>query len=383
MLKFLNYRWLCYYSRQLYNIMPGTERERLFDRVALENEARVPNRPLGGISDFVVGDFPALLRDVSSGEKHIATVSRVVGERLLAGKDYLQPMVEGKIDTPSLKLARLDLLILESGIFQLGGEPPASLSTLVELVSQDLGMPPSPTYEDMVLTNPRGDIRTFTKGYAGRSEADFWIGHARIEDILEKNSQDITALLENDQNQVVGGAIEIITQVRERFHLAKKITAQIGFLMPKEHFTGEGFRRFVMPHPVRGLEGPSGAHSAQVPINEALIAGEKVPQHARQRVHNKLVYFPQKSQSTLLTMYDRADQGVSLRQLVMANHNFPEVVTAFNSMVDGLVNFRKMHLMVVAHQLPDVFSGKGPGTSGEGNVQEFLQRFINNDMKIY
>ncbi|TAH36146.1 MAG: hypothetical protein EYC62_03345 [Alphaproteobacteria bacterium] len=149
-------------------------------------------RPLGPLSDFVVEELPNRLSAIRFAQSKSAQQTGPFGlgqqgdsteklaadiEGLIAGKQFHVPHAK-------TNLARLDLMMLEAGLRAIGTVPGAGLQTLIDDASRETGQQPILSYQDIIIDNPPGDLRTFTTGVIGKQEADFYRGHQMIESCL-------------------------------------------------------------------------------------------------------------------------------------------------------------------------------------------------------
>jgi len=156
-------------------------------------QPREKNRPLGPLSDYVVEEFPADLkrfqefRDDLKGKPTRALgidIIKVEKDRLMIGIERLIASRPIKFHQSEFGVARLDVMMLEAGLRAHGINSGSLLMCFVQYLSNETGQKPILSYQDIILHNPPGDMRTFTDGACGKQEADFYIGHQMIESCL-------------------------------------------------------------------------------------------------------------------------------------------------------------------------------------------------------
>lgn len=135
-------------------------------------QSREKIRPLGALSDYVADQFSDDLNNVQGAPQLAQKIDRII-----SGCRFQVPKSE-------LGVARLDVMMLEAGLRAHGAKCGSFLENLVRCFSNETGQKPILSYQDIILYNPPGDIRTFTDGACGKQEADFYIGHQMIESCL-------------------------------------------------------------------------------------------------------------------------------------------------------------------------------------------------------
>src|SRR5437588_12044422 len=137
----------------------------LFDYDHPENEARIPNRPLRTVSDFVIEQMPGRLAEIRVGTGDIHSLVHDT-ELMIAGLRHTAPE-RMLVDAQAWYLAAFDLKLLEAGIAQsarllhANAQPPDILVAMVNAFANGTDQPPTLTYEELVLINPLRDRRTF------------------------------------------------------------------------------------------------------------------------------------------------------------------------------------------------------------------------------
>ena len=249
-------------------------------------------RPLEAVSDFVIEAFPEMLELsphvlVEQSKKLLASLSQEVVSRTTSS------------GWPSV--ASLDVKMFEAGIVHSGLTPPPRLTELVDQLSA--GETPALTYEELVLANPAGDLRRFTRGTVGETEKAFYREHYFIEECLERAILKVRSAVEEllpnmvlAHDPDVPAATQAHTGVEDDLLLVIASTAKLG-QMPEGHF--EVFRKYLNSNPLRNLKGPSGAFTARIPLLELLFRGNELPVEYTRYLETNWQYFPRQGRVEL------------------------------------------------------------------------------------
>lgn len=348
----------------------------LFRPVPLEEMERQPFRPADSLSNFVVEELPNLLNKVRAGQEDISVVAwraeALATAQLLRVEHFAR---QGEVQ--KLLVARLDILMLEAAILKSGGVAGPTLSRLVDKLAGITNRPAGLTYEDVVINNPEQDIRTFSNGLMGNSEADFYNGHRYIEESLEPSVRDLQAVLTNENTVSTEVVIEVLEQVYASFKTLIAYTGTISKKMPEAHFRG-GFRMYLTKLEQRGLRGPSGAFTARIPLIEYMLMGETLAQSDRDYQIEELQYFPLTHQAKLVEALHEAMAGTSVRQLLIRRGSPEQGMQLLQKMSEIFRFFRVQHLEAVKKHIPEVFEGTAEGTGGY-DARIFLKERIERD----
>jgi hypothetical protein len=346
----------------------------LFNDEHINGEDRIPHRPLGALSTFVVEELPQRLSDIRNG----TSVGRLQREALLLATDAqrnIQAVLNG--DLAYRDLAALDAKMLESAIIHSGGTIPNGLSGMVDILSSASGNLPALTYEDVILVNPIKDRRTFTAGPVGHSEADFYEGHRQIEQIMDTvvgHTVLSIKTLEDKGSHGIDKATEHVIEASGKFNAILGYMDAIGIHMNREHFAE--FRTYFQTHPSRNIKGPSGAFSGTIPAVDILMAGTSLDSEHKKYIEDNFSYFPRASRREIMQAARIAGQRQSVHDLAISfeNDSLYDAATEFSH---NLRKFRGKHFRGVAHQIPGAIKGNTAGTGGETDVSTFLRKRIN------
>ena len=347
-----------------------TERS-LFNYGRQVNRVRIPNRPLGEMSDFIVEQMPARLAEIRGGTGDINSLAHEA-ESMIA--DLSQTTLDQNLfDVQAL--AAFDMKLMEAGIVQSGGMPPENLVTTVNAFANATDQLPTVTYEDLVLINPPQDRRTFTNGRAGQSEADFYEGHRIIESYMDEVLRRFRWAIYFLSEQGKGGVDKANSALQKslaQLHSILKYVETIGMDMNRDDFTL--FRRYFQTHPIRQTKGASGAFSTSIPTADLLLGGENLAEDHLGYLHQNMPYFPRKGRKEINQALRIVQTGLTLNSLYQAIGKPEELGAILKELSHTMRIFRGKHYKAVEHQLPKVVTGEEVGTSGE--TGEFLRRRI-------
>lgn len=282
----------------------------LFSGKPVERNVGVQQRPLGTVSDFVVKTLPSRLEQIRAGKLDVQALIDEV-ERLVEGSVYETQQLA---DT---RVARLDVLMLESSIVHSGGTPGLNLRTLADLLTDSTVQPPAMTYEDIIVNNPPDDPRTFTHGGVGSAEAAFYLGHQLIEGELERAIEKMRQLFVLHSPEVSahpGDVVALLQAIVQHINIVTEYTHVLGQKMDPGAFLI--FRQYLATNEQRNAKGPSGAFTARVPLLEVLFAGETLPEEFFRYLESNRIYFPVAGQLALLSAIAGVHRGETLTQLL-------------------------------------------------------------------
>lgn len=355
-----------------------------------EHVARIEQRPLGYLSHFVVEELPSRLAEVrESASVGSLIILRDYLEGYMENFDYGILIKDGKLSPDTLSLARLDLLMLDSGIahssrlLQKSGilaspiTPGPKFQKVLEKIVSLSGMPAHITYEDIVLNNPTLDKRVFTPGKVGESESDFYEGHLLIEKEMEKSLDHLKFVFDKSKTQPNSDLIfQHLAESQKGLRFLVEYTGRIGRDMPVSDFVY--FRDYLQTHPVNGLSGPSGQFTARVPLAEVLLAGDKLGKSYQDYFQKYRQYFPVSGMKQIDHYLKKSIEEGSIVTKLMANKPTKEVRDVLDTNLNLILNFRVAHLRSTQKQLLNTISGPIEGTSGVNDSESFLRNRINN-----
>lgn len=283
-------------------------------------------RPIVGLSDYVVEKMPIALATTGINSSEVAALERKVYDRDVG------------------PLARLDCKMLEMALVQSRLPVPDWLTKLVNELSAD--RPRGLLYEEIVLANPEEDMRTFTAGKVGETEAAFYYAHVLIENVLDS----VLKKLRDGAEALCADSIE--GALNATIALTGALTQ-----MTKGHF--KSFRPYLASHPVRDTKGPSGLFSPG--MVELQLRSGFVPPGFLDFLHTNLVYYPVQAWPKI----QRALHELEVNMVNMQkNPNLTKALHVFWQ------RWRKVHLATTIHQVPEMTEGTG----GEADPITFLKK---------
>lgn len=350
----------------------------LFRPIPVEAMTRVPTRPLGKFSDFVVMNLPDSLTAIREGTANPSALNEL---REGLTEELTSDIITRAISTPaSADLALLDLLIMDNALVRTT-QPNPKLTALIESFAAANGRPPVITYEDLILINPlTTDCRINTEGEIGAAERDFYIAHREIEEDLDVLIDTSKVAIERLKREGPNAVIDVATMIHSAGLKWVEINAYmtlLGEVMSTEHFST--FRPYFLEHPTRTrpdgrkYKGPSGAFTASIPVFEILFAGEKMNPEQFNYFRDNEVYFPRKGQRDIQEALEYLGDGLTLTQLASSLDNPPILVEELAKLDYYLNQFRGKHYAGVRRQIPGAIEGNVSGSAGETDVGRFLR----------
>ncbi len=330
---------------------------------------RIPVRPLGFFSDFVVGQLPEYLEQLHSGE----ISHQLARDSIESLAEELSLCTGQQMDTLAYDIGRLGVMMAYVGLAHSGVKIGEKFSRLVEYFSQeDL---PALTYEDIIMHNPSDDPRTFTHGKAGSDEASFYKLHKD---------------LEKPMGPLVDAVREFVQQgPKSSFVRIQQNMQALGILFANTKSSGMGmahfdeFRGYLNGIPGEMLGptliqeehgGPSGTFSPTVHELDLLVCGIRGDSELAEYVVNNRKYFPSASRRFLDGAIALVRNGKSLMDYVRESGDDPQLVILVKSLLQPLLNFRSAHLGAVKRQVPALFKDEtAAGTGGIASSVPFLR----------
>jgi len=319
-------------------------------------------RPLGAFSDFVVDELPAVLKNTPH--------QLPAGCLKLLHPDMGRWEISERFGEKDRLVAALDLKIAELAIVHSQLPVPQLLCRLVEAYSTGL---PMLLYEEIILANPVSDMRTFTCGGVGKTEAMFYYYHAvcelHLSAVILAVQDALSAHLVHHENLVL-----VASKLKDIEHDLDIVLARMNELgdMTKGYFAA--FRGYLSTHPTRGLKGPSGAFSPGFALLEVLLRGDTLPdEYGKYLVANR-EYFPQQGEPIAEALHTTKTCG-SLKTIADA-----AACPALTERVDVIArffnDFRQIHLKSLHKQIPEAVCDEVAGTGGEAKPGTFLRQRI-------
>lgn len=338
-----------------------------------EGEYRIPNRPLGPVSNFVVEQLPVVLERIRADRTSASDLIEQVDSLIT-----ILPFgtVRRALTSPyQCDLASLDLKMLEAGIVHSNLIPGSSLIRLVDEFSEATDQPPGLTYEEIVMINPLSDRRIFTRGEVGKTEARFYQAHR----IIEEHLASVTEVVRAGIFSLVDGQSDTEEVAKSLVDVQRDIRSVVGYthslgLQNREHFSE--FRMYLNSHPLRGTKGPSGAFTAGVPTLELLLAGNVLPEAYMGYLQENYQYFPRQGRKEIDEARALVQKGLTLVSLSQRFGNPPALENCVRDFSQLIRLFRGEHYKTVKNQVPEALSGQVTGTGGEQNPGTFLRERI-------
>lgn len=345
---------------------PHQAKELFPQGVSLEQFSRNEVRPLGQLSDFVVNQVPSLLNEIREEKKTVAElIQRSEDLALIAHKNIGKLAKKEKYQ--ELLIARIDVLLLNAAIRHEGGTPGPLLTKLINLIVRVTARPATLTYEDVVINNPIKDIRTFTNGEVGVSEAGFYNGHRYIEFALDPAIQTLRDTLNDVVRLSTEEIIERVRTIVDAMNTLIAYTGTISKKLPEQHFKGT-FRKYLGSFKDLGLNGPSGAFTPSVPLIEHMLMGETLTDEDAKYLQENIQYFPLEQQQELIsTLRSARRQKMSVRSILISRGAPEEGMKLLKELSTMFTRFRTVHYGAVQKHLPEVNTGTG-GT----HIDDFL-----------
>lgn len=168
----------------------------------------------------------------------------------------------------------------------------------VEEMNAIMGRPPitQMTYQDIILDNPKDDLRVFTSGSIGDAEMRFYRGHQLIEDTLAVAISALQSAIKDPDN--ISASLDIAVLATKRV-----VSGMKSFMkdLAKDDFMD--FKPFFDTNPYTGEKGPSGAFSAKVPTLDILLYGQDTPEETLQYLGDNKPYFPTRDHYNAMKVY--------------------------------------------------------------------------------
>jgi hypothetical protein len=252
-------------------------------------------RPLAAVSDFVVGELPAMLATTSCDDLR----SRLLQIDAVITPDF-RAACRG-LPVESARIACLDLALLAQACEHRQIALPARLHLLfIDMTSRQARIPVM-LYEDCVLNNPIDtDPRLFTCDEAGECERTFLDLHKRIEKALENILHHLAMLADEDRR--AAAIVECDESGKDLVDYFKAFHA-----MPMELFLK--FRNYYASPPNGRHLGVSGRFSESINTLRLRLEGPRIrwaiPDYFNELLEN-LQYYPSTGRARLLDAIEQA-----------------------------------------------------------------------------
>lgn len=254
------------------------------------------------------------------------------------------------------------------------------------------GIPPSMTYEDVVITNndPEAILVMSNSDSIADAEARFYLAHAAIEKTLDKAIQELVAhadihntfpVLDEDEPPTIAALKEAkderyglkytdseLIDPSESIAVVAAHTKDLRANIKKEDFAK--FRPYFVG--INGFEGPSGLYSCAVPIIDLLThGGVNMGPEERTQIYKNLSHglYPRRS-----GVYASSNLLHGLLNIVNVGLDLPEGVR--RDVMSELDRFRAAHRGAVKRYIPGAIKGETAGTGGVTTVAEYLDSKI-------
>ena len=336
-------------------------------KYSIDDVERKPIRPLGEVSDFVVYEMPKRLTAVRKRNEDAEALIDSI-ESLLFKKNIEQILSD--LDTEKKNIVVLDLRMLQSAVMHSNGAFSEKINKFYNSLSDMTMKPNILTYEDLVLNNPKKDIRTFTEGFIGHSEASFYVGHQITEEKLEKVVRDLVSASQLLILEFIDVPAADINKAAESLYGCAKFMGVFAEMKREDYCE---FRPYISHH--SNLIGPSGRFSPGAAQMDLIFAGKGI------NYFNELESLVAKGYYQKEKIYlalETAKNGTAIMDsnLVSDNGGLRQSVKNF---AQAVIDFRRQHYHIAHKQVPDVVENKVRGTSGEVNSGSFMK----DRMKIY
>lgn len=191
------------------------------------------------------------------------------------------------------------------------------------------------TYADIILTNPTDQMRTFTQGKTGESEASFYRGHQ----VIEGHLNDIIENLRYANNT---GDADFIVYASQSLSEAKQAMEKIGNDLDVSDY--KEFRRYFDPNPYTGEKGPSGLFSTRIPHIDILLGGWQ-GYKGKDFLADNAGYFPQRD---MFKLRESLNENVNLSER-FASDSFAK--SQLNTIRNWMEKFREAHKGSMRHRI--------------------------------
>lgn len=333
------------------------------------NKRRVPNRPLGEFSDYIVDCLPSLVNQGLLEQESINLRTEMVYIRSLIF-DCI-PNDPEKIPSEKRNLALLDLVMMETALSNLSllykdvVEVPPELIRSTTFLATKLQMVPTLSYQSVIIDNDPLDPRVFTTGETAEHEWFFYRVHAKIE---KHNKSLIEVLLKMASEKDLSAVpiVRIRTVITEFVHSVTTMQELVKHFS-KEHF--EKFRNFFFGNSERQMPGASGLFSATLSVLDVLLLKEYDLVEDLREGGSQLMPKPTYAKEENYTSTDDLERAKEYRKrfgsLIERNYHSENIehLKMLSQIIEFLRDFRRKHMGAVSRFTPEVANENGTGTA--------------------
>lgn len=379
-----------------------------------ETETRVPQRPLGEFSNYVVETLPTQAAEIrvylakqapESDQIDTDNYSQLLESVPQHLKNTLGEELEGRFssvtdeqinaalqDPATTDLALFDLMMADTVAAHYDIAIPPGLDNTLVLLAHTAGRPPYITYEDVVFTNPLDtDPRSFAPGEIGQSERDFYKAHEIIEGRMipaTTGLKEAALLLDAKGTSGIEYASQSLGAFSESVAFGQKYLGKLANDMPSEYFNI--FRApYFFAHPVRNPKdyainpynrsgvGPSGRFTGTFPLAD-MYKGQGITDYKMndfRRIHAE-GYYPRFQASQIAQAIQMYEQGLSIAALNERLGRPAALSSALNRATKKVDDFRRQHIRTVVRHIPQVAKGDqdGSGTADGESTMGYLEK---------
>lgn len=338
-------------------------------------------RPLRGLSDYITQDFPSDL--LASREGKITKIALQQKAENLARSALERGLPRNH--TGARSIARLDTMMLYTGLVHEKVAVGRQMRRLVRRL-QGKGNVPVLTYEDVILSNPPSDIRTFTTGAVGDAEANFYRLHQDIERTLRPIVVKIANITKGrNLPEERTGVYSSLQVALPSLNTLRTNTNATNRDLAKSHF--DSFRVYFTPIPrsasinrifKRTYGGPSGAFSATIPALDLMTAGGDFRDPIRKYIRKNKKLMPSADRKLLTVAVRVARERRSLSDRILKGEKVTLLKPLTEPLLQSLLQFRNAHKGAVMKHLPGLMEGEAgkQGTAGIVDGAGFFGRRI-------
>ena len=314
------------------------------------------------LADYILDELPADLAAIREGE-YTYDEPNGLRDKHSAILEHYADIIAANNDPDVAAATQMDLAFMLGSYLPLGKDAiaslPPKLSELLQLQADRWGLPPHMDYELIIDVNARetartGRTRTYLSGEAGKTERDFYLGHAEAELFAKAAAFSVEDLI-NDPGHA--NATQILEDAAKNMEVFVRFM-QAYIRMDADHFNA--FRPYLADYP-HGPRNASGAFMPSVQLFELSLR----PPTGQQRVFldNGLAYMPRWGRPQVAEACKRSEGGGNVLDLYKGGElQLDDAgLKAYASLLDNLVNFRMAHSAATYKQIPGAFEEQTRG----------------------